>query len=66
MTLEGSKIAIVGAGPGGLTALKELREVGADVTLFERRHDVGGLWCWTEDTSFTTALKETQICNSKY
>ncbi|KPI37132.1 Dimethylaniline monooxygenase [N-oxide-forming] 5 [Cyphellophora attinorum] len=66
MALTGSKIAIVGAGPGGLTALKELREVGADVTLFERRHDVGGLWCWTEDTSVTTALRETQICNSKY
>ena len=53
-------------GPGGLTALKELRELGADVTLFERRRDVGGLWSWTEDTSITAALRETQICNSKF
>jgi hypothetical protein len=53
-------------GVAGLTALKELREVGAEVTLFERRDDVGGMWSWTADTSITAALRETQICNSKY
>jgi cation diffusion facilitator CzcD-associated flavoprotein CzcO len=54
------------SGPAGMAALKELRELGFNVTLFERRNDVGGIWTWTEDRSMTTALKETQLCNSKY
>jgi dimethylaniline monooxygenase (N-oxide forming) len=49
-----------------MAALKELRELGFDVTLFERCKDVGGIWTWTEDRSITTALKETQLCNSKF
>lgn len=53
-------------GPAGLAALKELKEAGFKVTLFERRHEVGGIWTWTEDRSMTTALKETQLCNSKF
>ncbi|KAE9365072.1 FAD/NAD(P)-binding domain-containing protein [Stipitochalara longipes BDJ] len=61
-----TSIAIVGGGPGGMAALKELRELGFNVTLFERRSEVGGIWTWTEDRSMTTALKETQLCNSKY
>jgi cation diffusion facilitator CzcD-associated flavoprotein CzcO len=54
------------SGPAGMAALKELRELGFDVTLFERRKDMGGIWTWTEDRSITTALKETQLCNSKF
>ena len=54
------------SGPAGMAALKELREVGFDVTLFERRDDVGGVWSWSENRSITTALKETRLCNSKY
>ncbi len=49
-----------------MQALKELRAVGFDVTLFERRDDVGGVWTWSEDRSVTVALKETRLCNSKY
>ena len=49
-----------------MVALKELRELGFNVTLFERRNDVGGIWTWTSDRSITTALKETKLCNSKY
>jgi dimethylaniline monooxygenase (N-oxide forming) len=57
---------VVFSGPAGMAALKELRELGFDVTLFERRNDVGGIWTWTEDRSITSALKETQLCNSKF
>ncbi len=49
-----------------MVALKELRELGFNVTLFERRSEVGGIWAWTDDRSMTTALKETFLCNSKY
>jgi cation diffusion facilitator CzcD-associated flavoprotein CzcO len=36
--------------------LKTLREDGFKVTLFERRSQVGGVWAYTDDKSFTTAL----------
>lgn len=44
------------AGPSGLSMLKQLREDGFAVTLFERRNKVGGLWAYSEDKRYTTAL----------
>ncbi len=37
------KVAIVGAGPSGLTAAFDLRRMGYPVTLFESRSELGGL-----------------------
>ncbi len=39
----GKKIAIVGAGPSGLTAAGDLRKCGHDVTIFEALHVAGGV-----------------------
>lgn len=36
--------------------LKQLREDGFAVSGFERRGKVGGLWAYSDDTSYTTAL----------
>ncbi|MFI6264993.1 flavin-containing monooxygenase [Micromonospora sp. NPDC051006] len=41
------KIAVVGAGFGGLSAAKVLRQSGFDVTVFEKTPDVGGVWSRT-------------------
>ncbi len=37
------KVAIVGSGPGGLAAAADLLKYGADVTVFEALHVVGGV-----------------------
>jgi dimethylaniline monooxygenase (N-oxide forming) len=37
-------VAIVGAGPGGLTAAKHSIEAGFDTTVFEASDDLGGQW----------------------
>ncbi|KAF1931160.1 FAD/NAD(P)-binding domain-containing protein [Didymella exigua CBS 183.55] len=66
MIHEETKIAIVGAGPAGMVALKEFRDLGFEVTVFEKKDDVGGVWTWSEDLGSTTALKETRLCNNKY
>ncbi len=39
----GRKVAVVGSGPGGLTAAGELARKGHDVTIFEALHDGGGV-----------------------
>lgn len=39
----GRKVAVVGAGPGGLTAAGELARHGHDVTIFEALHKPGGV-----------------------
>ena len=49
-------------GPAGLTALKSLREEGFNATAFERRDKVGGLWSYSNNTTFTTVLDE-MVCN---
>ncbi|MFC3505556.1 flavin-containing monooxygenase [Micromonospora krabiensis] len=38
------RIAVVGAGFGGLSAAKVLRQSGFDVTVYEKATDVGGVW----------------------
>ncbi len=39
----GKKVAVVGAGPGGLTAAGELAKCGHEVTVFEALHKPGGV-----------------------
>ncbi|MEM7320742.1 MAG: NAD(P)-dependent oxidoreductase [Pseudomonadota bacterium] len=41
--LSGRKVAVVGAGPAGLSCAHRLSMLGHDVTLFERRTKAGGL-----------------------
>lgn len=41
--METKKIAIIGAGPAGITAAYELTKAGFDVTLYEASDKVGGL-----------------------
>ncbi|KAK3349598.1 flavin-containing monooxygenase 9 [Lasiosphaeria hispida] len=64
--MDRSKVAIIGAGPSGLTMLKALREDGFTVTLFERRHNVGGLWAYSDNPAYTTALPVTRANISKF
>jgi dimethylaniline monooxygenase (N-oxide forming) len=42
--MRGARVAIVGAGPGGLVAAKYAIEAGLDVTVFEASDDLGGQW----------------------
>lgn len=40
---NGHKVAVVGAGPAGVTCAGELAKVGYDVTIFEALHEPGGV-----------------------
>ncbi len=43
MTLDKGKVAIIGAGPSGLTAAGDLARMGYEVTVFEALHLAGGV-----------------------
>ena len=43
MELEKKKIAVIGAGPAGITAAYELSKKGIEVEVFEAAEEVGGL-----------------------
>ncbi len=40
---SGKKVAVIGGGPAGLTAARELKRLGHEVTLFERQKQLGGM-----------------------
>ncbi|KAH7858421.1 hypothetical protein Vadar_023681 [Vaccinium darrowii] len=39
-------VCVIGAGPSGLVAARELRKEGHNVVVFEQSHDVGGQWLY--------------------
>ncbi|KAL3426514.1 hypothetical protein PVAG01_00023 [Phlyctema vagabunda] len=62
----GIRVAVIGAGPFGLIATKNLSEEGFDVTAFERADSLGGLWLATTNTQHTSALPNTFTNTSKF
>ncbi|PIN00899.1 Flavin-containing monooxygenase [Handroanthus impetiginosus] len=40
------KVCVIGAGPSGLVAARELRKEGHNVVVLEQSHDVGGQWLY--------------------
>ena len=41
---SGASVAVIGAGAAGLAAGRILRDEGLRVAIFEKSHDVGGVW----------------------
>ena len=42
-SMNGHKVAVIGSGPAGLTCAGDLAKLGYDVTIFEARHEAGGV-----------------------
>jgi len=59
------KIAVIGAGPSGITALKNLVDQGLDVVAFDRNQEVGGNWIYSENESHSSVFETTHIISSK-
>ena len=50
--MQRKHVVIVGAGPCGLVALKELREAGHTAVALEKGPGIGGVFCRTHDTQY--------------
>ena len=59
------RLAIVGAGPAGLAALRALGARGHDATAFERRPCVGGVWSLHDDERPTAAYRSLHLITSR-
>ena len=59
------RICVIGAGPTGITAVKNLQDEGLDVVCYDRNKDVGGNWIYTENDSHSSVFDTTHIISSK-
>ena len=59
------KVAVIGAGPSGITALKNLLDQGIPAVGFDRNSEVGGNWVYSENESHSSVFETTHIISSK-
>lgn len=58
-------ICVIGAGPSGITAAKNLLDEGIHVTVFDHGSDVGGNWVFSEEEGHSSVFETTHIISSK-
>jgi thioredoxin reductase len=59
------KVCVIGAGPSGIAAAKNLLDEGLHVTVYDYGKEVGGNWVFTEDESHSSVFETTHIISSK-
>ena len=59
------RICVIGAGPSGITAIKNIIDKGLDVVAYDFNHDVGGNWIYSENESHSSVFETTHIISSK-
>lgn len=61
------RVAVIGAGPAGLAAIKSLKEEGFEPVCYERNDATGGLWRYHDDDieGVASVMKTTVINTSK-
>lgn len=59
------KVCVIGAGPSGITAIKNLLDEGLEVTAYDYNDEVGGNWIYSENESHSSVFETTHIISSK-
>ncbi|CAM2070661.1 NAD(P)-binding domain-containing protein [Sulfidibacter corallicola] len=63
---QNRRIGVIGAGPCGITALKNLRDAGFQhITVFDRNRDVGGNWLFSTEPGHSSVFETTHTISSK-
>lgn len=58
-------VCVIGAGPSGITAAKNLLDEGLQVTVYDYGKEVGGNWVFTEEESHSSVFETTHIISSR-
>jgi len=58
-------VCVIGAGPSGITAAKNLLDQGLAVTVFEQSSEVGGNWVFSDKPGHSSVFETTHIISSK-
>ncbi|AXT63300.1 monooxygenase [Aquimarina sp. AD10] len=59
------RVCVIGAGPSGITVIKNLRDKNINVICYDRNTEVGGNWIYSEDESHSSVFETTHIISSK-
>ena len=60
-----TRICVIGAGPSGITALKNLLDEGLDAVAYDRQEDVGGNWIFSDKEGHSSVFETTHIISSR-
>ncbi|MFE8073287.1 NAD(P)-binding domain-containing protein [Marinobacteraceae bacterium S3BR75-40.1] len=63
--MDDQRVAIIGAGPSGITAAKNCLEGGLEPVVFELNDRVGGNWVFDADTGHSSVYENTHIISSR-
>ncbi len=61
----GKRVAVIGAGACGICAAKYLLQAGFDVNVFEIGSQIGGMWCYNNDSGRSSAYRTLHINTSR-
>ena len=59
------QVCVIGAGPSGITAAKNLLDEGLQVTVYDLGKEVGGNWVFNENEGHSSVFETTHIISSK-
>lgn len=60
-----NKVCVIGAGPSGITAIKNLRDLDITVVAYDFNSEVGGNWIYNEEEGHSSVFETTHIISSK-
>jgi thioredoxin reductase len=59
------RVCVIGAGPSGITAAKNLLDEGHEVTVYDYGEEVGGNWVFSEKVGHSSVFETTHIISSR-
>jgi len=59
------RVCVIGAGPSGITAAKNLLDEGLEVTVYDYGEEVGGNWVFSEKVGHSSVFETTHIISSR-
>lgn len=59
------RVCVIGTGPSGITAIKNILDQGLEVVAYDRNTEVGGNWIFNENESHSSVFETTHIISSK-